>query len=99
MRLLLDTHIFLWYITGDARVSQRLRLAIENADVAYVSVVSLWEAAIKYQLRKLLFPRSRSYGTYETPDAGPLLRSPIGPICPIGPIRPIVQCHTMHGWH
>ncbi|HSY51389.1 MAG TPA: type II toxin-antitoxin system VapC family toxin [Thermoanaerobaculia bacterium] len=56
MRLLLDTHIFLWYITGDERVSANVRRAIEDSEVAYLSVVSLWEATIKYQLGKLPLP-------------------------------------------
>jgi hypothetical protein len=33
MRLLLDTHVFLWYITGDVRVDRNMREAVENADV------------------------------------------------------------------
>ena len=33
MRLLLDTHIFLWYITGDRRLSTHFRVSIENADL------------------------------------------------------------------
>ncbi len=40
MRLLLDTHIFLWYIAGDVRVRGDVRYAIENSEVAYVSVAS-----------------------------------------------------------
>jgi PIN domain nuclease of toxin-antitoxin system len=56
VRLLLDTHVFLWFITGDARVGERTRHAIENSDAAYLSVVSLWEATIKYQLGKLPLP-------------------------------------------
>src|SRR3954465_7190955 len=56
MRLLLDTHIFLWFITGDERLSQHFRNAIENADAAYLSVVSVWEATVKYQLGKLPLP-------------------------------------------
>jgi len=56
MRLLLDTHIFLWYITGDERVSAKVRRAIEDSEIAYLSVVSLWEATIKYQLGKLPLP-------------------------------------------
>ncbi len=56
MRLLLDTHIFLWYITGDQRISQSVRTAIEDSEVAYLSVVSVWEATIKYQLGKLPLP-------------------------------------------
>lgn len=56
MRLLLDTHIFLWYITGDERVSPYMRRAVEDSEAAYLSVVSLWEATIKYQLGKLPLP-------------------------------------------
>ena len=56
MRLLLDTHIFLWYITGDERISLSMRHAIEDSDASYLSVVSLWEATIKYQLGKLPLP-------------------------------------------
>ena len=56
MRLLLDTHIFLWYITGDKRVSSSVRRAVEDSEAAYLSVVSLWEATIKYQLGKLPLP-------------------------------------------
>jgi PIN domain nuclease of toxin-antitoxin system len=37
MRLLLDTHIFLWYITGDARVGSRIRQMIEH-DLQIVTV-------------------------------------------------------------
>ena len=56
MRLLLDTHIFLWYITGDRRLSSHFRESIENADVVFVSVVSIWEAVIKYTIGKLPLP-------------------------------------------
>jgi|ERR1051326_7692485 PIN domain nuclease of toxin-antitoxin system len=56
MRLLLDTHIFLWYITGDQRLSTHSRESIENAEIVFVSVVSIWEAIIKYALGKLPLP-------------------------------------------
>jgi PIN domain nuclease of toxin-antitoxin system len=56
MRLLLDTHVFLWYINGDVRVGRDVRQAIENADVVYLSVASVWEATIKYALGKLALP-------------------------------------------
>ena len=56
MRLLLDTHIFLWYIGGDSRVGIRLRAAIADAETVYLSVVSVWEATIKYHLGKLALP-------------------------------------------
>jgi len=58
MRLLLDTHIFLWYISGDARVGSRTRIAIEDAENAYLSVASVWEITIKYSLGKLRLPKT-----------------------------------------
>lgn len=53
---MLDTHVFLWYITGDGRVDRKTRTVIENSDAAYLSVASVWEATIKYQLGKLPLP-------------------------------------------
>lgn len=59
MNLLLDTHIFLWYISGDRRLSDSLRESIQSVDnTVYLSVVSLWEVIIKYQLGKLPLPQS-----------------------------------------
>ena len=58
MRLLLDTHIFLWYIAGDSRVGQNTRKAIEDAETAYLSVASVWEATIKYNVGKLHLPEA-----------------------------------------
>ena len=58
MRLLLDTHIFLWYITGDRRLSTHFRVSIENADLACVSAASIWECVIKNALGKLPLPRA-----------------------------------------
>ncbi|MBD2184208.1 type II toxin-antitoxin system VapC family toxin [Planktothrix sp. FACHB-1375] len=57
--MLLDTHIFLWFISGDSRLSVSFRDAIRDPDnQIYLSVVSVWEAIIKYQLGKLPLPES-----------------------------------------
>ena len=59
MRLLLDTHIFLWFISGDIRLSIDWRDSIQDpANEVYLSVVSLWEAIIKHALGKLPLPHS-----------------------------------------
>lgn len=58
MRLLLDTHVFLWYVGGDQRVRGNLRKTIENANTVYLSVVSVWEATIKYYIGKLSLPEA-----------------------------------------
>lgn len=47
MRLLLDTHVVLWWQTDDRRLGQEARRAIAIADLVWVSAVSGWEVAIK----------------------------------------------------
>lgn len=57
MKLLLDTHIFLWYITNDKRLKNDWVAAIRSSENdVFLSVVSNWEIAIKYQLGKLPLP-------------------------------------------
>lgn len=59
MRLLLDTHIFLWYITADPQLETVYTQAIQDANNdVYLSVVSLWEILIKNQLGKLPLPQA-----------------------------------------
>jgi len=62
MRLLLDTHIFLWYISGDKRLPPVFQKEIGfQTNEVYLSVVSLWEIEVKYQLGKLPLPHSPEY--------------------------------------
>ena len=57
MRLLLDTHVFLWYITADPRLPTAFRTASQDpTNEVYLSVASVWEAVIKYHLGKLPLP-------------------------------------------
>ena len=59
MRILLDTHIFLWFISGDSQLSIYTRDLIRDSDnEVYLSVVSVWESIIKYQLGKLPLPET-----------------------------------------
>jgi PIN domain nuclease of toxin-antitoxin system len=53
MRLLLDTHIYLWWLTDDHRLTKRACSLIQEAEKVYVSSASIWEAAIKIHLGKL----------------------------------------------
>jgi PIN domain nuclease of toxin-antitoxin system len=52
MRLLLDTHMALWAIDDPALLSASALRAIEQADDVVVSVVSIWEIAVKHALRR-----------------------------------------------
>ena len=57
MRLLLDTHVFLWYIAGDPLLPAAFRGPIQNsANEVYLSVASVWEAVIKFGIGKLPLP-------------------------------------------
>lgn len=59
MRLLLDTHVFLWYISADSRLPVTFRDSIRDpANEVYLSVASVWEAVIKYALAKLTLPEA-----------------------------------------
>jgi PIN domain nuclease of toxin-antitoxin system len=53
MQILLDTHLFIWWLKDDMQLSKQARKIITNADVVYISSVSIWEAGIKIQLGKL----------------------------------------------
>ena len=57
MKLLLDTHAFLWFVTGDSRLSPRARRRMEEPGAElYVSAASVWEMAVKSSLGKLTLP-------------------------------------------
>ena len=54
MKLLLDTHVFLWFIMGSALLSADTRALIEDEkNRKFISVASLWEIAIKSSIGKL----------------------------------------------
>jgi|JFJP01.1.fsa_nt_gi PIN domain nuclease of toxin-antitoxin system len=53
MRLLLDTHIFLWVVIDDPRLSTKGRELIIEAEAVFISSASIWEASIKVGLGKL----------------------------------------------
>ena len=57
MRLLLDTHILLWWDSGTHLTRETISL-IEEAEQVYVSAVVAWEVAIKVALGRLTIGRS-----------------------------------------
>lgn len=57
MRLLLDTHAFLWWMEASPALSTTARAAIADpANEVLISIASLWELTIKQALGKLSFP-------------------------------------------
>ena len=78
MRLLLDTHVFLWYITGDANLSDSHKNAIQDpANEVYLSVASVWEAVIKHQIGKLSLPADPATFIPQQRDAHSIAPLPI----------------------
>lgn len=54
MKYLIDTHTFIWFTNGDAQLSNKARLLIEDIqNNIYLSAASIWEMAIKYSMGKL----------------------------------------------
>lgn len=55
MRIMLDTHILIWFLEGDSSLSiSRRKIISKIENEIFVSVASLWEMAIKISLGKLL---------------------------------------------
>lgn len=58
MRLLIDTHVFIWMDAEDPQLIGRVRNLLDDvANEVFFSTVSAWEIAIKYRLGKLSFVR------------------------------------------
>ncbi len=56
LNLLLDSHVVLWWLADDPRLSRKARRLIERADEACVSATTTWELALKASLGKLEMP-------------------------------------------
>lgn len=59
MRLLLDTHAFLWLVAGDERLPRSARSLISGAAGLALSTASVWEAEIKRAAGRLAVPPLR----------------------------------------
>jgi PIN domain nuclease of toxin-antitoxin system len=53
MKLLLDTHTFLWFLDDSPQLSQKGKALLEADNALLLSIASLWEIAIKLRLGKL----------------------------------------------
>lgn len=70
MRLLLDTHTFIWFVTEDSQISKKARTLIEDINnELFLSVGTIWEMAIKIGLGKL-DPPDESFETYMLQQLG-----------------------------
>jgi PIN domain nuclease of toxin-antitoxin system len=73
VKILLDTHIWVWIFSGDPRLSKRARRQILDAEERYFSGASVWELAIKANKRQfvgnleLLLSESEKLGLLSLP--------------------------------
>jgi len=65
-RLLLDTHVFLWWRADSRQLGRAARNAIGAAEIVFVSAASAWEAAIKAALGRLRLPASIEAGVIDS---------------------------------
>jgi PIN domain nuclease of toxin-antitoxin system len=56
MKALLDTHAFLWAISGDEKLSQRAGRIFTGPSDLWLSIASIWEILIKVQVGKIPLP-------------------------------------------
>lgn len=75
MRLLLDSHVALWWLADHPSLGEECRAAITSADEVYYSAVTPWELGIKRALGKLAYPDGliadlRKSGFVELPITG-----------------------------
>ena len=58
MDLLLDTHSLIWFLNGDEKLTEKAKSAIEDPiNAKIVSIVSIWEIAVKISLEKIKLPK------------------------------------------
>lgn len=61
-RLLLDTHVALWWWANDKQLGLTAREAIADASLVFISAASAWEIAIKSALGRVRLPQSFAEG-------------------------------------
>jgi PIN domain nuclease of toxin-antitoxin system len=106
MRILLDTHVFIWFIMGDRRLTPSLRNVLDDpANEIQLSVISIWESIVKHRLGKLtlseppevLFPRERDAHGFRSLelDEASVLRLPTLPLHHKDPFDRILVCQAL----
>ncbi|HAA33827.1 MAG TPA: PIN domain nuclease [Firmicutes bacterium] len=78
MRALLDTHVFLWWITDSPKLSSRAREIIsDGGNTLYLSAASGWEMVVKARLGKLELPGNPVAFIFEQLSANDIIELPV----------------------
>lgn len=78
MRILLDTHVWLWYLLGDKRLSKRYKNALDDPDnELFLSSISIWEAHLLIERGRLPVKGSAAYWIKSALSELPLKEAPL----------------------
>ena len=78
MKLLLDTHIWLWSLLEPARLSTKVAAALSNpANERWLSPLSIWEALLLIERKRLEVDRPGAAWIREALDRAPIVEAPI----------------------
>lgn len=78
MKLLLDTHVWLWYALGDDRLSDHLKSLIPKMDTElWVSPISLWEVMLLAEKGKITLASKPDEWIQQSLDALQILEAPL----------------------
>lgn len=58
MKILVDSQVLIWLLHDSKKVGPKSLRALEDADIVYVSIMSFWELAIKFNKNKTRMPYS-----------------------------------------
>jgi PIN domain nuclease of toxin-antitoxin system len=79
MKLLLDTHIFLWWINDDSQLEESVKQIIADPEnEVYLSVASIWEVLVKFKLGKIAFSEPPDVFLPEQREKHQILSLPLG---------------------
>lgn len=65
MRVLLDTHVYIWRVSNNRRLPVHIRSSIDKARQVYVSTATIWEMSIKSARGKLELAGERAIDDFE----------------------------------
>ncbi len=78
MKLLLDTHIWIWSVSDPQRLTRRVARELDNAkNQLWLSPVSIWEALLLHRKRRLKIPEGFSTWVTRALTTAPLNEAPL----------------------
>lgn len=78
MRLLLDTHVWIWYLTGSPSISSSIRNALEdNENEVFLSPISVWETLLLGEKGRIQFQPDAATWVRTALERYPVIEAPL----------------------